>query len=88
MKIDVERAEDSVIAGARQVLETLRPVFILECFDMARMHALKGLRYRAYDLHEGCNWLVVPEENARQAETEWLPPAVRESAVAPANSDR
>ncbi|MEQ1850131.1 MAG: FkbM family methyltransferase [Chthoniobacteraceae bacterium] len=73
MKIDVEGAEDAVLSGAREFLTKLRPLFILECFEPEKMRILKELRYRAYDLSEGCNWLVVPEERSAEAETAWLP---------------
>ena len=67
MKIDVERAEDQVLAGARLILDQVRPVILIECFTPTKISLLKELRYRAYDLQEGSNWMAIPQEQADQA---------------------
>lgn len=63
LKMDVEGAEDRALAGARGVLRELRPVIILECFDIARMEWLRrDLGYEIHDLHEKGNYLLLPAE--------------------------
>jgi FkbM family methyltransferase len=76
IKIDVEGAEDQVFAGARRVLELVRPVIIVECFAPEKMSLLKELGYQIHDLQEGCNWLAVPIECAGELQ-----------AVCPASAD-
>lgn len=62
IKIDVEGAEDQALAGARRVLEFVRPVILIECFESVKMALLQEMGYRIYNLEEGCNWLAIPQE--------------------------
>lgn len=68
IKIDVEGAEDQALAGARLILDRVRPVIFIECFEPAKMAALNESGYRVYDLEEGSNWLAIPKEFAEEAE--------------------
>ena len=67
MKVDVEGAENQALAGARRILEQVRPTIFIECFETKKMALLKELGYRVYDLQEGSNWIAIPEEQAEQA---------------------
>ena len=67
IKIDVEGAEDQALAGARRILELVRPVILIECFETTKMALLKECGYRVYDIEEGCNWLAIPQERAEEA---------------------
>ncbi len=67
IKIDVEGAENQVLAGARRILEQVRPIIFIECFATTKMALLKELGYRLYDLQEGSNWIAIPDEQAEQA---------------------
>lgn len=62
MKIDVEGAEEKVLAGAIGVLREIRPIVIIECFDLSHLTSVVALRYRVIDLEEKGNYLLVPEE--------------------------
>lgn len=65
MKIDVERGEPEVLAGARETIKRHRPVILLEVLDGQRergvKEALKDLRYRRQGgMMDERNWLMVP----------------------------
>lgn len=62
VKIDVERAEYKVLAGAAATLERLRPMLLLEVLDDASagrvLAAVPG--YRRLEVLDGRNWLMEP----------------------------
>lgn len=62
MKIDVERAEPLVLAGARETIAKFRPIILVEVLDRERkrgvMDALRDYEIAA-DL-DGRNWLMRP----------------------------
>lgn len=60
IKIDVEGAEASVINGALCFIEQVKPVLIVECFDVSRLHVLESLGYLAYALDDKGNYLLQP----------------------------
>lgn len=65
MKIDVERAEPSVLAGAIATIKRLRPIILLEVLDQQRAtkvwDILKSLRYKGKSEYiDQRNWLMVP----------------------------
>ena len=68
MKIDVEGAEDQALAGARTVLERVRPLIVIECFQAQKMASLSEFGYRVYYLGEGSNWLAIPREYDGEAQ--------------------
>ena len=63
VKIDVEGAEDQVLSGATRLLESVRPIILLECFNSDKMSILRNFNYRIHNLEEGCNWLAAPAEH-------------------------
>lgn len=63
MKIDVERADAKVLAGARETLARCRPVLLVEALDdelEARVLAAAGDLYRLEDTLDARNRLLVP----------------------------
>lgn len=62
IKMDVEGAEGAALAGAEQVLKTVRPIIFIECFDFERIAWIKNLNYLVRDLGESGNYLLVPGE--------------------------
>jgi len=72
IKIDVEGAEDKALRGARQILREIRPVIIIECFDLKKIMWVLDYDYIIRDLKEVENFLLFPVEIKKQVETEWL----------------
>lgn len=64
IKIDVERAEPLVLAGARETLARCRPAMLVEVLGQAEkdavMAAVKGLGYIVVGLLDARNWLMLP----------------------------
>lgn len=64
MKIDVERAEPLVLAGARQTLERLKPSILIEVLDREReklvLEQISDI-YRVSERLDTRNWLMVPK---------------------------
>lgn len=62
IKIDVERGEPLVIAGARETLTRCRPALLVEVLDEARKDALISLLpdYRIAKVLDVRNWLMLP----------------------------
>lgn len=62
MKIDVERGEPMVLAGARQTLERCRPVLIVEVLGEAEKRAVRACLpdYEVAEEMDVRNWLMVP----------------------------
>ncbi|MEN6306097.1 MAG: FkbM family methyltransferase [Armatimonadia bacterium] len=62
IKIDVERAEDKVLRGARQLIAAHRPQILAEVLDLNGMSVLERLlpRYRVQRLLDGRNAWMVP----------------------------
>lgn len=62
IKIDVERAEPLVLAGARETLERCRPAMLVEVLGDAEkaavLAAVEG--YRVEGMLDGRNWLMLP----------------------------
>lgn len=53
IKIDVEGAEDMVLAGAARLLETVKPVIIIECFDGLESVPMRQLAAAGYEFADG-----------------------------------
>lgn len=53
IKIDVEGAEDMVLAGAKTLLETVKPVIIIECFDGLESAPMRQLAAAGYSFTDG-----------------------------------
>ena len=60
IKIDVEGAETAVFDGARGFIEQVKPLMIVECFDISRLHVLRTLGYSAHALDDKGNYLLQP----------------------------
>lgn len=62
IKIDVERGEPQVIAGARDTLTRCRPALLVEVLDEVRKDALIALLpdYRIAKVLDARNWLMLP----------------------------
>jgi FkbM family methyltransferase len=72
IKIDVEGAEEKVLRGAQGILREVRPVLLVECFDLQKIAWLSELKYLVRDLRENANYLAYPEEMKAKIEEEWL----------------
>jgi hypothetical protein len=62
MKIDVERSEPQVLAGARKTIERCKPAIILEVLDDERRKAVRAALpgyVVAYEMDERY-WLLMP----------------------------
>lgn len=62
MKIDVERAEPMVLAGAQETLRRLRPVLLVEVLGDAEKAAVRAAVPKSYRVKrelDGRNWLMV-----------------------------
>ena len=64
VKMDIEGAEEHALRGSRTVLREVRPIIVLECFDIGRLSWLEGMNYEIIDLREKGNYLIVPREAA------------------------
>lgn len=53
IKIDVEGAEDMVLAGAARLLDEVRPVIIIECFDGLESAPMRQLAAAGYTFTDG-----------------------------------
>lgn len=53
IKIDVEGAEDMVLAGATRLLEEVKPVIIIECFDGLESAPMRQLAAAGYSFTDG-----------------------------------
>ena len=62
IKIDVEGAEDRVLRGARRLLNEIRPLILVECFDLQKIAWLSEVNYLIQDLKEADNYLAYPRE--------------------------
>lgn len=62
MKIDVERAEDRVIRGARRLIEASKPRLLIEALDIPARNRIKRLLpgYRETAFLDNRNMLMVP----------------------------
>jgi FkbM family methyltransferase len=63
MKIDVERGEPLVLAGARQTIARCKPAILIEVLDDQRKAEVRAAlpRYRVASAIDERNWLMVPE---------------------------
>lgn len=71
IKIDVEGVEDRVLRGARRILQEIRPVILIECYDLQKIKWVAELDYLIHDLREGANYLVFPAEWKGNGAEEW-----------------
>ncbi len=62
IKVDVEGAEEEVLAGGREFIRRWRPLFLMECFDLKNIGMLRELDYVLFDLRENANYLLAPRE--------------------------
>ena len=63
LKIDVEGAEERMIAGGKSFLQTVYPFILIECFDRSRLVFFEQLGYTVSELPENCNYLLSPPDN-------------------------
>lgn len=63
IKIDVEGAEEAVIAGAMNLIQQNWPLIIIECFSESRLDSLRSLGYSVTSLEESHNYLLVPPDS-------------------------
>lgn len=63
VKIDVEGAEAEVLAGAKAFIDRVRPLVVVECFDLKNLSRLVDTGYVGYMLPENHNYLMVPREH-------------------------
>ena len=61
MKIDVEEAEDLVLAGGTELLQTGRPVLVMESFRENALQTLSLHDYCSYHLDDHHNFICLPE---------------------------
>lgn len=63
MKIDVERAEPLVLAGARETLKRLHPILLIEVLGDDEKAAVRAAvpDYEVQREMDGRNWLMVPK---------------------------
>ena len=61
MKIDVEEAEDLVLAGGTNLLQTARPALVMESFQEEPLHTLSLKDYCSYHLDEHRNFICLPQ---------------------------
>jgi len=73
MKIDVEGAEEMVLRGARRILAEIRPIILIECFELEKKGWMTDFKYLIHDMKEGDNYLAYPSEIKDQVQTKWLP---------------
>jgi FkbM family methyltransferase len=62
IKIDVEDAEALVLRGAVQILSSVRPVIVLECFKGEALEILRQHGYRLRRIDAASNFLAYPGE--------------------------
>jgi FkbM family methyltransferase len=67
IKIDVEGAEASVLAGAMDLIRQTLPVIIVECFELSKLAAIQPLGYTIQSLKENDNYLLMPPDFVPQS---------------------
>jgi len=61
IKIDVERGEPMVLAGARETIRRCKPVLLVEVLGPSEGELIKVPGYRVADVLDERNWLMLPE---------------------------
>lgn len=72
IKLDVEGAEGLALAGAAGMIDEVRPVIFVECFEFSRIAWIRDHGYRVHDLGESGNYLLLPAEWPEAQSAGWF----------------